>query len=81
MAYTVKELNPIVKDVLGVAKALKIDREDFGKDREDLQLVVDEGEAEKRYSFQYNPDKDDYRIYKLPQNLSEEQILDSRVEG
>lgn len=80
MAYNVRDLDPVVKEVLGLAKVLRIDKRDLGEEREDVQLVVEDEGEEKRYSFEYNADKEDYRIYRLPNNLSEEQILDGRVE-
>ncbi|MBA2175542.1 hypothetical protein H0266_11620 [Halobacillus locisalis] len=81
MTAVVKDKQPILKDVAGIAKALKIDAEQMGeKDRHDLELVIDTQEGEKRFSFTYKEDKEDYRILQIPMVFSDEAILAGRIE-
>ncbi|MCA0971547.1 hypothetical protein LCM20_13150 [Halobacillus litoralis] len=81
MTAVVKDKQPVLKDVAGVAKALKIDASQIGeKDRHDLELVIDTEEGEKRFAFTYNEKQEDYRILQLPLLFSDEAILAGRIE-
>ena len=80
MAIYVKNQNPVVRDVAGLAKALKIDRSEFGKERQDLELILDLDNGEKRIPFEYNNEKEDYRILQIPMNIADETIMNGRVE-
>jgi len=80
MSYTVKDHNPVLKDVLGVAKALKVDAASLNLGEVDnLYLSVMMGGEEKLIPFHYNSDMKDYRIHRIPQSIPDEDILEGKI--
>ncbi|SIS42880.1 hypothetical protein [Salimicrobium flavidum] len=80
MSNYVKDQDPVLKDVAGLAKALKIESGDLGKERQDLELVLHLENGEKRIPFQYHEEKGDYRILQIPMTIADDTIMNGRVE-
>ncbi len=80
MSFTVKDHNPVLKDVLGVAKALKVDADSLNVGTvENLYLKVKVDGEEKLIPFHYNNEQNDYRIHRIPHTISDEVILDGEI--
>jgi len=80
MSSTVKDHNPVLKDVLGIAKALKVDADSLNLGVVDnLYLSVDVDGEEKLIPFKYHEEKHDYRIHRIPNSISDETILNGQI--
>lgn len=80
MSYTVKDHKPVLKDVLGIAKALKVDANSLELGEVDnLYLSVDLDGEEKLIPFHYNKEQNDYRIHRIPQSIPDEVILEGQI--
>ncbi|MCD5324113.1 MULTISPECIES: hypothetical protein [Pontibacillus] len=81
MSNLVKDHDHLIKNVGGVAQALKIeaDSTEFGPGHNDLYLSLNVGEQEKLFPFQYKEEKNDYRVLQIPLSFSEEDIKNGEV--
>jgi len=80
MSMLVKDHQPVVKNILGVANALKIEAKDLNVDTgENLYLSLDIEGEEKLFPFTYNEEKNDLRVLQIPLYISEDTILDGQV--
>jgi len=80
MSLTVKDHKPVLKDVLGIAKALKVDADSLNLGVvENLYLSVNVDGEEKLIPFQYNKEQNDYRIHRIPNHIEDETILEGQI--
>lgn len=74
----IKDYKPVIKDVLGLGKALKIEAADLDKQAK-LYLLVALETGEKAFPLVYNEEKNDFRVYHIPNSISDEQIVEGKV--
>jgi len=80
MSSVVKDHNPVLKEVLGLNKALKIDANSLNLGVvNNLYLSLDLDGDEKLIPFQYNKEQNDYRIHRIPMQIPDEIILEGKV--
>lgn len=80
MSLKVKDHNPVLNDVLGLAKALKVEADSLNLGVVDnLYLSIDVNGEEKLIPFQYYNKKHDYRIHRIPISIPDENILEGQI--
>ncbi|MYL34340.1 hypothetical protein GLW08_10715 [Pontibacillus yanchengensis] len=81
MATIVKENDPVIKNVAGIANALKVPAEklDVTKGADNLYLSLQQNGEEKLFPFTYNEEKNDYRVLQIPLSFSEEDIQNGKI--
>lgn len=81
MSVTVKDHNPVVKNVAGIAQALKIDASSLEelKSVENLYLSMDLDGQEKLVKLDYDEEVNEFHALQIPMVFSEEDILNAKI--
>ncbi|QSS99794.1 hypothetical protein IMZ31_17290 [Pontibacillus sp. ALD_SL1] len=81
MSVTVKDHNPVVKNVAGIAQALKIDASSLEelKGVENLYLSMDLDGQEKLVKLDYDEEVNEFHALQIPLVFSEEDIVNAQI--